>query len=158
MTPRLMTGRRRPLTLLTVGLLLGVGLLAWTLPQDAALGCSPAADKPVSLGGQMSGLQDNLKAVTEGLAAGKPATELIAHVSAMQDFALAAKSQSPGSLKDQPDAKRAAYKTAFRAEMLRLMIELAHLELDLIEGRTGAASARLAGSVSKIRDSGHDKF
>ncbi|MHC4845106.1 MAG: hypothetical protein ACYTCU_02990, partial [Planctomycetota bacterium] len=69
MTPRLMNGRRRPLTLLTVGLLLGVGLLAWVLPQDAASGCSPAADTPVTLGDRMSGLQKNLEALTEGLAA-----------------------------------------------------------------------------------------
>jgi hypothetical protein len=154
-------GRRRPLLILSVALL-GTGLLAWMLPQDAPRGRSgivkQAEDQPNSLDDQMLAMKKQLKALSAGLAESSPTAELLGYVTAMQELVLQAKLHDPSNLEDQPVARRSAHKNAFRSDMLRLLIELASLELDLIEERNEDASARITGALFKLRNASHERY
>ena len=153
--------RPRPLLLLSSAALALV-LVAWALPQDKPRGRSgvvmPAAEQPVELMDHMDGLKKNLKALATGMSEGKPAAELLVHVTGMQEHALKAKSFVPPNLSEVPEKRREAHRNAFRADMLRLLIDLANLEIDLLEGRPEEAFGRVTGSLFKLREASHEKY
>lgn len=151
----------RPLILLSTAALALV-VVAWTLPQDKPRGrpgvVAPAGAEPVELFDHMMVLKKSLKALATGLSEGKPTAELLVHVTAMQEAALKSKSFDPPNLSDVPEARRDAHRNAFRADTLRLLIDLAQLEIDLLEGRPEEAFGRVTGSLYKLREASHEKY
>lgn len=152
---------RRPLLVACAGLF-ALALLAWTLPQDAPRGRSgvvrPAQEEPVELVDHMLAMKKQLKALATGLSEGKPTAELLAHVNELQTLTMKGKTFAPTNLDEQPAKRRDAHQAAFRADMARLLIELAHLEIDLLEGRPEEAFGRVTGSLFKLREASHEKY
>ncbi len=132
-----------------------------TLVLGNAIPAASAAATPQagpSLFDCMKELRNNLKTVATTLSDPTQTELTLEAVTTMQVYALTAKPMAPSNLEQVPEDERDAHQNAFRADMARLLGELAALEIDLLEGRREAAMERVRGSLFKLREAAHERF
>ena len=105
----------------------------------------------------MEGLKTNLKGVAMALQ-GPDAETALRHLAEMQRIVLLAKLESPPNLDEQPESERHAHRQEFRKSLVRVLQELAGMELEILDGDYEAAFARVTGPLYTLRESSHDKF
>jgi len=109
------------------------------------------------LADHMEGLKSNLKGVAMALQ-GSDAETALGHLGEMQRLVLLAKLELPPNLDEQPELARDAHAKEFRKGLVRVLQELAGMELELLDGEFEEAFARVTGSLYTLRESSHDKF
>lgn len=117
----------------------------------------PRQAPPESLLACMEAMKAELKGTAVALRAADPAIAL-EHVAELERFVLLAKLHDPANLAELPEADREAHRLAFRATLVGVLKELADLELDLLDGRTEDAAARIAGPLFRMRQEAHARF
>jgi len=145
---------RRSLALATC-LSLGVALLPSYASRATVV--EPRATSADGLAEHMEGLKTNLKGVAMALQ-GSDAETALRHLAEMQRIVLLAKLESPPNLDEQPEREREAHRAEFRKSLVRVLQELAGMELEILDGEYDKAFARVTGSLYTLRESSHDKF
>lgn len=135
-----------------------VASLASVLLAAMAYNAAPVATPAVTLEDCMKGIKTGLQTLSRNVSDPANDETSLATVTDMQTWTLAAKSLAPPELDEISDADRDRHAAAFRAEMARLLAELAALEIDVLEGRHEKAYGRIRGSLFELRDSGHSRF
>ena len=119
-------------------------------------GASEALDGPLERA--MVGLKDGLKSLSKSLGDPTKNEASLATLTEMQKHVMATKDADPQNLEDIEEDKRAAHKLAFRADMMRLLVELAEMEISICEGKNEDAMARIRGELVPLRNSSHEKY
>ena len=129
------------------------------LPSHASRStvAEPNAASADGLAEHMEGLKTNLKGVAMALQ-GPDAETALRHLAEMQRIVLLAKLESPPNLDEQPESERHAHRQEFRKSLVRVLQELAGMELEILDGDYEAAFARVTGPLYTLRESSHDKF
>jgi hypothetical protein len=122
------------------------------------LAAAVTPDDHQSLHELMEGLKDNLKGVATNLGTDAQRPAALRHVAQMQGIVLLAKELEPSNMEEVTEGERAAHKLAFRADLARLLGELAVIEQDICEGRNQAAMAAVRGKLFELREAGHEKY
>lgn len=118
----------------------------------------PATPDDTELADLMGALKSNLKIVAQSLGAPETHGQALEALREMQVLSLAAKTAVPFSIAELEPAPREAQLVAYQVEMARLLGTLAEMEVDLLEGRTEAVAAAIAGKLFKLRDAAHDRW
>jgi hypothetical protein len=139
---------RRPLLIVAFAALATVLVAAQDRPSDDG----------VSLEDLMYGMKNNLKTLAQSLSSPDGSERALGAVREMQVLSIASKDALPLTILDLPEEDRAAKTAAYQVDMARLLIELAEMEIEILEGRPEGAMERVAGSLFKLRDASHDKW
>lgn len=121
-------------------------LLAFATPDDDELHTA------------MEGIKASLKTLATSVSDPAQNEQSLEAVTQMQIWALKAKLQAPQNLGEVAEDERAAHVAAFRADMLRLIIELAELEIDVLEGNNDEANDRVRTTLYHMREGAHEKY
>jgi hypothetical protein len=131
-----------------------VSAAAWTFAHPAPR----AAQEQSALRVTMETMKTHLKGLAMALQRPDGRDAALGEVAELQRLVLAAKLESPPKLDDLPEADRAAHASGFRRELAAVLRELAELEIDLLEGRSEAAQARVRKSLFEMRERAHERY
>lgn len=106
----------------------------------------------------MEGLKDNLKNLAGSVQDAAQNDASLERIAAMQALTLRAKRLSPPNLEDFAVEERDNHLRAFRADLARLLIEMANMEIDLLEGRNADAFQRIIKPLYEMREAAHGRF
>lgn len=106
----------------------------------------------------MEEVKESLKALARNIRDSGPNDKALEHIAEMQKHILAAKLLTPETIEEMPQAKQAAAKLDFRRRLAEVLIDLAKVEIHLIDGDREKAWGILSGPVKKKRDAGHDLY
>ena len=138
---------------LTIGLA-SQAPVGWASSDDGA-GMRP---NPV-LEDRMELVKHELKAAARAIRNPDTPPEIaILHVSMLQRLIVDAKDMTPGRLDSVEGEQREAEIAEYRRTQCKVLIELAKLEMHLLDGDREAAWDVIAGPLADLRDSGHDRF
>ena len=137
--------RARPLLVLAA---IPCLLLAFAQPPGSDTGLADA----------MEGIKRSLQALSGTIADPEQNAASLASLTEMQVWALQAKLERPANLDEVPAARRDAHAAAFRADILRLIVRLAQMEIDVLEGRNAEAKAAIKTDLFDMRSVAHDKY
>ena len=115
-----------------------------------------APDEP-DMEAVMKGLKNNLQAINKSLADPANDAATLASLHEMEVLTLSGKLATPPRA-EVPEAKWDQHVTAYRADMARLLIALAQMEVDVLEGRHEKAAADVRGVLIALRNESHDKY
>ena len=115
-------------------------------------------DAPGSIGDHMSGIKKALKKTARNLSSGGSVDEALAQIQEMQVHVLAVKALEPPVLEDAPESEHQRIRIEFRVMAAKVLRELIDMEIDVAEGRTAEAMARIKGPLFELRDESHEKF
>ncbi len=136
--------------------LVGGLALALAAPPTLSGAAARQGDDHEALEEAMHGLKRHIRTLSKSAARPEAVGEALESVVAMQKITLDAKALEAPHKDGVED--RAAFATAFRADMARLLKELTEIEIDLLEGRHEKAGQRVTGALIQIRNSSHEKY
>jgi len=119
----------------------------------------PRAGEEPALSDAMRGMKVQLKLLTEGLKGplvNEP--QALAALTELQVLTIAAKRGDPPHLDELAPKRQLATRRAFKADLARLLKELAAMEVDVLEGHPELAVARIRADLMPLRDAAHEKF
>ncbi len=123
--------------------------------DDVAAGMTPNA----ALLDRMELIKHELKATARAVRnQDKPLGVAIVHVSMLQRLIVEAKDMTPGRLASLDGGRREAEIAEYRRTQCEVLIELAKLEMHLLDGDREAAWGVIAGPLADLREAGHDRF
>lgn len=123
-----------------------------------AVAARPAPTSDDALHEVMMGLKRHLKDLGRSVSDAAQNEQSLTSIAEMQALALQGKPLAPPNLDTVDRDKRPAHQAAFRADMARMLRELAQMEIDILEGRNADAVATIQGKLFELRDSSHDKY
>ena len=135
--------------------LLSASLIAVTL----AVASLPGAGEEPGLSDVMRGMKTQLKLLTEALQGpliSEP--QALSALTEMQLLSIAAKRGDPPHMDELTPKRQITTRKAFKADLARLLQELAAMEIDVLEGHPEQAVARLRADLLPLRDAAHEKF
>jgi|GEM_PF-2647243 len=141
---------RRVITSLLSASLIALALAAASLP---------ATGDESALSDAMRGMKVQLKLLNEGLKGplvNEP--QALAALTELQVLTIAAKRGDPPHLDGLAPKRQRTTRNAFKADLARLLQELAAMEIDVLEGHPEQAVARLRADLLPLRDAAHEKF
>ena len=106
----------------------------------------------------MEQMKDELRSLQKTVADPAQNEATLKSLTHMQHLAIDGKLGAPSNMADVPADKQAAHKVAFRREMLKLVKDLAEVELLVIDGKNAEADKMVKSVIVADRDAGHDKF
>ena len=129
--------------------------VARSLSDDDDAGMTPNA----VLLDRMGLIKHELKATARAVRnPDKPLDVAIVHVSMLERLIVESKDLVPGRLASLDAEQRGAELTEYRRTQCKVLIELANLEMHLLDGDREAAWGVIAGPLADLRDAGHDRF
>jgi len=132
-------------------------LLAGALALTAHPATSPAsADSPLEK--IMNGMKGNMRALMSGIADPAKNEQSIEALGELERLTLEAKKLEPSNLKEVEAEKRDEHTAQFRADLSRLLIDLAQAEISVLEGDNAAAESMMKNTVVPLRNDAHDKY
>lgn len=132
--------------------------LLWAAAPGPATTTAVANEEDSALHDAMEGMKKNLKAL--GKALSDPATrdQALDHLAEMQRLTLISKLEAPSNLEEIEEDKRAEHMTAYRIDMAKMLMALAEMEIDVLEGRAADAGKKIRSTLLKMRKNGHNLY
>ena len=123
-----------------------------------AWGASTPTTEGPDLHDLMKGVKKNLKVVGQSLQDPAADARALAALVEMETLLLASKAHDPSNLSEVPRDARDAHRSAYRADMARVLVETLNLEVALLEGRREDAVKILKESLYAMREAGHEAY
>ncbi len=121
--------------------------------DDAGMRPNPVLEDRMSL------IKHELKATARAVRNPNTPPEIaILHVSMLQRLVVDAKDMVPGRLDSLEGEQREAEIAEYRRTQCKVLVQLAKLEMHMLDGDREAAWEVIAGPLSELRDAGHDRF
>lgn len=148
------------LTLPVAVVSLAIGLATQAPVGVAVTGDDDAGMTPnAALHDRMELVKHELKATARAVRnPDKPLELAIVHVSMLQRLIVDSKDMVPGRLGSLEGEQRETEIAEYRRTQCKVLIELAKLEMHLLDGDREAAWGVIAGPLADLRDAGHDRF
>lgn len=105
----------------------------------------------------MGGLKNGLKSLSGLVKSADNDERTLGVLHEMQGLSMQGKLATPPR-NDVPEARWDAHVKAYRADMARLLMALAQMEVDVLEGRHEKATGDLRDVLVKLRNDSHDKY
>ncbi len=106
---------------------------------------------------QMEVLESHLAKLRRTLRDEELRDESLAHIAGIQAAVVASKAEAPVMLPSIPEGERAAFQTAYRREMVGMLMSLCDLEVAVLDGETDQART-IFKAIRKMEDDGHERF
>ena len=144
-------GRRiRFAVLVTAAVLASLSIGRW-----AAVARADEDEPPIVK--QMEMINDGYKTLRRAARSGSYDEESLAEIAKMQQAAVTAKGLEPPMLKKVPADKKKAFLAGYHKTMAKLIMQLAEIEIALIDGKTEDATKGIE-NLALIKKEGHDNF
>ncbi len=117
-----------------------------------------AFDEDNGLHRAMESLKKHMKPLSQSIGDATKNEETLKHLMDMQGLTLESKKFDPPTAAALKDEERAKHVNDYQADMTKLLVELATMELEVRAGDNAAAQARVKSGLVKMREDGHDKF
>ena len=117
-----------------------------------------AFDEDNGLHRAMKNLKKHMKPLSQSIADAAKNDDTLKHLVEMQGLVLESKKFDPPTAEALKGEELAKHVNDYQADMTKLLVELATMELEVRAGDNAAAQARVKSGLVKMREDGHDKF